>query len=170
MVQRYSLPTFLHTHAPPRGFNPLHTQFSHSHTLTLSQLQRVSCKFKWLKPLGEHLCNAIDPDHTHTPPRGFNPLHTQLTHSHTSNGFQTHCNPLYSNPQYTPSYSLAHRLLMINAPITPGTQPQSVNSNTIMNEPHPLSITARGGKKIQMIARRIPMIRIFTSKNRGFRP
>ncbi len=32
--------------------------------------------------------------------------------------------------------------------MTPGTQPQIVNMNTIKNEPHPLSTTASGGKNI----------------------
>lgn len=37
---------------------------------------------------------------------------------------------------------------MTNAPITPGTQPQSVNRNTITIEPHPFPITANGGNSI----------------------
>lgn len=37
---------------------------------------------------------------------------------------------------------------IIRAAITPGTQPQSVNKNTIMIDPQPLPITANGGKKI----------------------
>jgi hypothetical protein len=45
-----------------------------------------------------------------------------------------------------------HSLFSITkAPITPGTQPQSVRRNTIKKEPHPLSITARGGKNIDKI-------------------
>ncbi len=32
--------------------------------------------------------------------------------------------------------------------MTPGTQPQSVNKNTINKEPQPLSITAKGGNNI----------------------
>lgn len=32
--------------------------------------------------------------------------------------------------------------------MTPGTQPQSVSKKTISTEPHPWSMTARGGKKI----------------------
>ena len=36
-----------------------------------------------------------------------------------------------------------------NAAITPGTQPQSHNRNTIRIEPQPLSKTASGGKKIE---------------------
>ena len=35
---------------------------------------------------------------------------------------------------------------MINAPITPGIQPQSVSKKTISTDPHPRSITANGGK------------------------
>jgi hypothetical protein len=34
------------------------------------------------------------------------------------------------------------------AAITPGTQPQSHNKNTMMIEPQPLSITAKGGQII----------------------
>jgi len=34
------------------------------------------------------------------------------------------------------------------AAITPGTQPQSHSKNTIIIEPHPLSITAKGGQII----------------------
>ena len=34
------------------------------------------------------------------------------------------------------------------APITPGIHPQSVNNRIIKKEPHPLSITDNGGKKI----------------------
>jgi hypothetical protein len=37
---------------------------------------------------------------------------------------------------------------IINAAITPGTQPQMVSINTIRIEPQPLSITAKGGKII----------------------
>lgn len=32
--------------------------------------------------------------------------------------------------------------------MTPGTQPQSVNKNTINKEPQPLSMTAKGGNNI----------------------
>jgi hypothetical protein len=35
-----------------------------------------------------------------------------------------------------------------SAAIIPGTQPQSVTIKTIMKEPHPWSITAKGGKNI----------------------
>jgi hypothetical protein len=34
------------------------------------------------------------------------------------------------------------------AAITPGTHPQRVSKKTIINEPHPLPITAKGGKRI----------------------
>lgn len=37
---------------------------------------------------------------------------------------------------------------IINAAITPGTQPQIVKINTITNDPHPLPKTAKGGKKM----------------------
>jgi hypothetical protein len=49
-------------------------------------------------------------------------------------------------------------LQIINAPITPGTQAHSVNRKTIITEPHPLSITARGGKIIQRITRQMDII------------
>ena len=35
--------------------------------------------------------------------------------------------------------------------MTPGTQPHRVNIRTMRNEPHPLSITESGGKKIARI-------------------
>ena len=35
--------------------------------------------------------------------------------------------------------------------MTPGTQPHNVNKNTINKEPHPLSMTAKGGKNIAKI-------------------
>ena len=38
---------------------------------------------------------------------------------------------------------------MINAAITPGIHPQTVKINTIKIDPQPLSITARGGKRIE---------------------
>jgi len=38
---------------------------------------------------------------------------------------------------------------MIRAAITPGIQPQRVKIKTIKTEPQPLSITARGGNKIE---------------------
>ncbi len=47
---------------------------------------------------------------------------------------------------------------MTNAPMTPGTQPQSVRINTMRNEPQPLSTTASGGKKIHINTRMTPMI------------
>jgi hypothetical protein len=46
-------------------------------------------------------------------------------------------------------------LLIISAAITPGTQPQSVSKNTIMNDPQPLSTMAKGGKIIQRITRQM---------------
>jgi hypothetical protein len=38
---------------------------------------------------------------------------------------------------------------MIRAAITPGIQPAIVRINTISTDPHPLSITASGGNKIE---------------------
>jgi len=46
-------------------------------------------------------------------------------------------------------------LLIIKAAITPGTQPQRVRRNTIINEPQPLSTMAKGGKIIQRITLQI---------------
>jgi hypothetical protein len=43
------------------------------------------------------------------------------------------------------------------AAITPGIQPQMVSRSTSRMAPQPLSITASGGKMIQIMARRIPM-------------
>ena len=40
---------------------------------------------------------------------------------------------------------------MIKAAITPGTHPQRNNNNVISTEPHPLSMTARGGNIIASI-------------------
>ena len=37
---------------------------------------------------------------------------------------------------------------MINAAMTPGTQPQSVSRSTMSIDPQPRSITASGGKRI----------------------
>jgi hypothetical protein len=47
------------------------------------------------------------------------------------------------------------------AAMTPGTQPQSHNKNTIIIEPQPLSITAKGGQTIERITLQIPIILIF---------
>jgi hypothetical protein len=37
----------------------------------------------------------------------------------------------------------------MSAAITPGTQPNKVSISTMRNEPHPLSMTASGGKIIE---------------------
>lgn len=44
-------------------------------------------------------------------------------------------------------------LLITNAAITPGTHPINVSIKTIINEPQPLSITAKGGKIMQRMTR-----------------
>jgi len=44
-------------------------------------------------------------------------------------------------------------LLITKAAITPGTQPIKVSIKTIITEPQPLSITAKGGKIIQRMTR-----------------
>mgnify|MGYP006864382093 CR=1 FL=1 len=45
--------------------------------------------------------------------------------------------------------------------MTPGTQPQSVSKNTINKEPQPLSMTAKGGKKIANITRKKDIYFVF---------
>ena len=45
-------------------------------------------------------------------------------------------------------YGYVFLLRITKAPITPGIQPQQVSRNTMSTEPHPRSITARGGKII----------------------
>ena len=45
-------------------------------------------------------------------------------------------------------YYLSGLFNITNAAITPGTQPQSHNRNTITIDPQPLSITDSGGKKM----------------------
>lgn len=49
------------------------------------------------------------------------------------------------------------RFTITNAPITPGTQPASVNNETIIIEPQPLSITAKGGNKTHNITLNKPI-------------
>jgi len=44
---------------------------------------------------------------------------------------------------------------MIKAPMTPGIQAQRVSMNTITTLPHPLSITAKGGKIIDKMTLQI---------------
>lgn len=46
---------------------------------------------------------------------------------------------------------------IINAAITPGTQPKTVKIETMMIDPHPLSNTANGGKIIDKITRPKPI-------------
>lgn len=46
---------------------------------------------------------------------------------------------------------------MIKAAITPGTHPQSVRIKTITIDPHPLSITAKGGRRIDKSTRIQPI-------------
>ncbi len=47
---------------------------------------------------------------------------------------------------------------MIKAAITPGTHPHIVRIKTITIDPHPLSITAKGGSKIAKSTRIQPMV------------
>jgi hypothetical protein len=46
----------------------------------------------------------------------------------------------------------------MTAPITPGSQPKRVNSNTIKKELNPLSATANGGKRTHTIILQIGII------------
>ena len=48
-------------------------------------------------------------------------------------------------------------LLMIRAPITPGTHPHRVRRKMMRNDPQPLSITARGGKNMHSRTRSRPI-------------
>ena len=50
---------------------------------------------------------------------------------------------------------------MIKAEITPGIQPQKVSMNTIMIEPQPLSIKARGGNMIDKITLQILILQTY---------
>jgi len=47
---------------------------------------------------------------------------------------------------------------IIKAAMTPGTQPQIVNSNTIRIDPHPLSRTAKGGNRMASSTRQKLMV------------
>ena len=47
---------------------------------------------------------------------------------------------------------------MIKAAITPGTHPQMVRIKTMTTDPHPLSITAKGGNKIAKSTRIQPIV------------
>ena len=49
---------------------------------------------------------------------------------------------------------------MINAAITPGTQPQMVRIVVMIKDPQPLSITAKGGKMIARTTRSIFIINL----------
>lgn len=52
---------------------------------------------------------------------------------------------------------------MMRAPITPGTQAHKVRRKTISIDPHPLSITASGGKMMHNITRQIDIFLFFHS-------
>ena len=54
---------------------------------------------------------------------------------------------------------------MINAAMTPGTQPQSVSRNTMSIEPQPRSITASGGKIMARMTWRQDMVVLFLIMN-----
>jgi hypothetical protein len=54
--------------------------------------------------------------------------------------------------------SFTYLLLMIKAAITPGIQPRIVRIMTSRIEPHPLSITARGGKMIHKMTRHMDIV------------
>ena len=59
-----------------------------------------------------------------------------------------------SNKQLVVQVYYSFLFKITKAPITPGTQPQQVSNKTINTEPQPLSITAKGGKKIANNTRR----------------
>ena len=52
-------------------------------------------------------------------------------------------------------------LIIISAAITPGIQPQIVKIKTIKIDPQPLSITAKGGKRIESSTLQILIIQIY---------
>ena len=62
-------------------------------------------------------------------------------------------------------YAPSSLFTIINAPITPGTHPHSVNRKMMIKDPHPLSITASGGRKIHTMALRIFMALAFNMSN-----
>lgn len=59
-------------------------------------------------------------------------------------------------------------LRMINAAITPGTQPSNVNIKTMITDPQPLSITASGGNKTDKITLQILIFFFCPAKIRMF--
>ena len=52
-------------------------------------------------------------------------------------------------------------LRMTSAPMTPGTHPQRVRMRTMRMDPHPRSMTARGGKKMARRTRKRDIVVIF---------
>jgi hypothetical protein len=52
-------------------------------------------------------------------------------------------------------------LLIIKAAITPGIHPKQVKIKTITRDPHPLSITAKGGNIMQSITLKQPILLFF---------
>jgi len=62
--------------------------------------------------------------------------------------------PIYKNTSYSGLFKI------IKAAITPGIQPAKVRRKVIKKEPQPLSITAKGGKKIAR-STRIKLIDLF---------
>lgn len=57
---------------------------------------------------------------------------------------------------------------IIKAAITPGIHPKSVSIKTISTEPHPLSMTARGGKMMERMTLNIDMCNTFKIENQDF--
>ncbi len=57
---------------------------------------------------------------------------------------------------------------MINAAITPGTQPHKVSKQTIRNDPHPLSTIDSGGRIIANNTRNRLILFDFYTKNKHF--
>tara|TARA_R110001583_G_scaffold46395_1_gene145508 strand:+ start:13967 stop:14158 length:192 start_codon:yes stop_codon:yes gene_type:complete len=56
-------------------------------------------------------------------------------------------------------------LLIIKAAITPGIHPKQVKMKTIIIDPHPLSITAKGGKMMHNRTLRQPILYFFNIVN-----
>lgn len=50
---------------------------------------------------------------------------------------------------------------MTSAAMTPGTHPHKVSRKTMRIDPHPRSMTARGGNKIARITRKMDIVFIF---------
>jgi hypothetical protein len=59
-------------------------------------------------------------------------------------------------------------LLIIKAAITPGIHPKHVKIKTMTIEPHPLSITAKGGNMMQRSTLKQPILYFFQRSKNNF--